>query len=165
MPYEYVVNGLKYYCGKEDNKETILEEFEQLYLQVDPKKEGYRFLDIDHYYIKNYWKYELSSIPQHSLLPDYKAGKVNTSIGEYRILCKKRNSLNHAAQTYSDGGFYHYMKEKYGNEDNHKMVWSQGIRESEGELIGKINAFLDRFEKLAKEAAKTGRLNEIKDLR
>lgn len=150
MPYEYVNNGLLYYCDQKDNVEKLIRSFEEIYRTVYQKSDNsYKMKDLNYYFIK-YYKYDekMSNIQMKYACQDMK-DRIDKNLQRYYALCKKRNKANHAASSMSrnPNGFFCYMQRKYPQD----QTWSEGSERSLKNLEKEVADFLNEFEKLADE--------------
>lgn len=144
MPKEYVTNGLKYYSWKEGKnaRQELLDYFKSL-LEKKDKKDRYKMKDINHYFIKDYYRdRDLNKQPYFKVSygNDKMRNEIKANIKKYKELSSMRNQINHAASEKRAGGFYDTVYKKCDSENNSLSI---------EKLKKDIEKYLSGFEELA----------------
>ncbi|MDO5423025.1 MAG: TM1812 family CRISPR-associated protein [Eubacteriales bacterium] len=164
MPYEYVNNGLIYYCDQNDDRKNVLGDFAKIYKKYKCTA-PYKMKDLNHYFIRYYLVYD-TDFEGISISAEYGCddleNRIENSLSEYRCLCCKRNMTNHAASSASRNkdGFFYYMQSKYPKDRN----WKDSPEDGSGNLKKRIENFLAEFTAIADEIKKKNPELRVVDL-
>ena len=153
MPKEFVWNAIDYYCDTSDDKDQIMSQFENIYdwyiSNPENKRNAYRMIDLDHYWIKYFFIDEKKAgFPIGNLKHKSELSKKNRNClkTDYLNLCKKRNVVNHAAdRSHKEEGFFAIMQKNKPEDE----IFKSGDEGSIEDLITDINDFLGKFESMA----------------
>ena len=152
MPYEYVVNGIKYYLDEKDiddesKKSEIFLFFENEYNNL-PDKQKYKLYDLNHYFIKDMRNREDASFTRYG--QGLIVRVVENNIWKYRNICNLRNTVAHAETSSNDDGFLEHIKSKglYNRQDSDEM--------DEKKIEEGINDFLKEFKILENKTKSRG---------
>lgn len=153
MPYEYVINGLKYYAKKGDSSIEFNERMEKVFYAI-PNKDQYKLKDVDHYFIKDF-----EHMPEEyrqgfkvMSFTDTKADgdRVEHNIRKYKYLSYIRNQMAHAtSMQHSKEGFCNYMKEKHPE----LKIFNDEKIPPKKEIIEDIREYLKEFKDLANKVS------------